>query len=196
MSDQIEPMKIWNSLCDTPDKHKRPYTKFGKVLTSVNATWQIMKLTELLGPVGHGWSFKAEYSIHSTKSMQIAISDVTLGILQVYLGTWGPIRGCSILVNQQGEFNSDAFKAATTDALTKAMAYLGSAADVYLEGFDTAEMPTSQNGGYFERCRIQARGLSTTDETDSFHKQIVEAVSIGKICEEEFEVLVNMIPKG
>ena len=48
-------MSIWDQLSKTDPKYTKSFgSKFGKTLTTTDPMYQIMKMTDMFGPVGQG----------------------------------------------------------------------------------------------------------------------------------------------
>lgn len=139
-------MRLWKQFETTDPKHTKP-VEFGRKFTAIDAHWQIMRVTEVLGPVGKGWGYDVVHSVERLEDkMILAVADVTLwtagkhdsyGIERNY---YGPIRGtCEFYSPNRGGkmvVDEDAPKKAMTDALTKGLSHLGVSADVFLGLFD------------------------------------------------------------
>jgi len=161
MTTNIEPdtLKLWRAVEKTdPAVTKR--VEFGKrKFTAIDAYSQIKKATELWGPMGLSWGYRVA---------QWARDDVFF-LVELYL--WyphpaidtepqrsgaetghrieiGPVFGCAPM-------DMDAGKKATTDALTKALSYLGFNADVFLGRFD--------DNKYVAEARRQAAAANQGD---------------------------------
>ena len=50
-------MKIWAQVCYTDPKHTKA-VEFGRKFTSIDAHYQVMRATEVFGPVGDGWDLQ------------------------------------------------------------------------------------------------------------------------------------------
>lgn len=132
-------MKIWDAVSKTDPKHTKKVT-FGRKFTAIDAHYQVMKATEQFGPVGEGWGYNVEHgSIKVDDDTMLAYSDVWLWQVNIK-HTFGPFRGMSELrwLDKNGvvKHDTDAFKKAMTDALTKGLSHLGFSADVFLGLFD------------------------------------------------------------
>lgn len=106
-------------------------------MTDVNPVWRLRKLTELFGPVGFGWNVReVERWTHEAAGETAAFVKVELRINLG--GTWSePIEGTGgsklVRKDKNGTTLSDeAWKMASTDAISVACKSLGLAADVYL----------------------------------------------------------------
>lgn len=107
-----------------------------KGMTDINPMWRIKALTEQFGACGIGWYYSVdEQRVEDCGNEKVAIVNISLFVKAD--GEWSkPIHGTggSKLIAQErsGAYVSDeAFKMATTDALSVACKQLGFAADIY-----------------------------------------------------------------
>lgn len=136
-------LKYWNKLCVT-DPDYVTYVNFGSFkYHSVDPIHRAKMMTEMFGPCGTGWGFDAKHSdIHLPNGSIVAVSDVTLwympdgGADRLDRVEFGPIRCTEQAIGENGKLDPDAWKKATTDAIGKAMSYIGMSADVYEGKFD------------------------------------------------------------
>jgi len=144
-------MRVWDQVSRTDVDHTKEVS-FGRKFTAIDAHSQIMEATRLFGPIGEGWGYANEYGeIHMTDGRILAWCDVTFWWSE--FGQWegmatpghrrefGPVRGGAMLqsLNKDGSFkqpDTDAYKKASTDGLTKLLSHLGFNADVFLGMFD------------------------------------------------------------
>ena len=129
MSDNL---RIWSQVDRTDPAHTKKVTQRGG-FTAISAAYQIMRATEVFGPIGEGWGYMAGAPIFQE------------GIIFVPVTLWhgerpnifGPMLGGAEWKDaKSGRLDSDAAKKATTDALTKLLSQLGFNADVFLGKFD------------------------------------------------------------
>ncbi len=124
-------MRIWSLVEKTDPKHTKHVSQRGG-FTAISANYQIMRATEVFGPVGIGWGYEAGAPIfHET----LIFVPVTLWHGD-RSNTFGPVLGCEEWKSSKGHIDSDASKKATTDAITKLLSHLGFNADVFLGKFD------------------------------------------------------------
>ncbi len=124
-------MDLWRKVEKTDPKHTKKVNQRGG-FTAISAHYQIMRATEVFGPIGQGWGYYSGAPI---------ISD---GVILVPVTVWhgsrdnefGPVLGGAELKDKNGRMDSDAGKKAGTDALTKCLSQLGFNADVFLGKFD------------------------------------------------------------
>jgi len=143
-------MVIWDKVSKTDVDHTKEVS-FGRKFTAIDAHSQIMEATRQFGPIGEGWGYENAYGeIHMTDGRILAWCDVTFwwaregeweGNKVTHRKSYGPVRGGAILqaLNKDGSFkqpDTDAYKKASTDGLTKLLSHLGFNADVFLGQFD------------------------------------------------------------
>ena len=151
MTDDNQHMELWDKVSQTDVDHTKEVS-FGRKFTAIDAHSQIMNATKLFGPIGQGWGYDNEYGeIHMTDGRILAWCDVRFWWCKE--GEWegnktndpkrhfGPVRGGAMLqsLNKDGSFkqpDTDAYKKASTDGLTKLLSHLGFNADVFLGMFD------------------------------------------------------------
>lgn len=137
MADENNNMEIYNSHRNPPTEALKPI-KGGRLngMTDINPMWRIKALTEQFGACGIGWYYTTdEQRVEDCGTERVAIVNISLYVK--VNNEWSkPIFGTggSKLIAQErsGAFISDeAFKMATTDALSVACKQLGMGADIY-----------------------------------------------------------------
>lgn len=131
-------LELWNKLRTPPADALKAITG-GRLVgkSDIDPQWRDQIMTEIFGPCGEGW----KYTIHDKQILPIQDGQVmcfiTVALSVKQNGDWGePIYhiGGDMLVEKEKaglHANDEGFKGALTDALGKAMAKLGVAADVY-----------------------------------------------------------------
>jgi len=130
----ISNTKLWDSVFETDPKYTK-FVKVGRGFTTIDAFYQVKRATEVFGPVGHGWGWDTE----ETYTDGVVIVKMMLWYRHPDSGDVGkPVVhfGCKSLTNKNGRVNEDAVKSATTDALTKALSFIGFNGDVFMGKFD------------------------------------------------------------
>lgn len=131
-------MEFWDKLKDVPDWAKKPI-KAGRLKgkTDINPQWRLKIMTEVFGVCGIGWKYKVDkkWIEEGSDGTRCAFVDV-LVYIKAEDGWSDPIPGTggSMLVAKEtnGLYTSDeAFKMATTDALSVAFKQIGVGAEVY-----------------------------------------------------------------
>ena len=122
-------MKLWDSVQVTDPSHTKKVNQRGG-FTSISAHYQVMRATEVFGPVGTGWGYDCGEPIFHGPFVIVPV--------MIWYGErskrFGPIYGAAEMMGSRPD--SDAPKKAMTDALTKALSHLGFNADVFLGKFD------------------------------------------------------------
>lgn len=127
-----ENTRIWRQVEKTDPTHTKHVNQRGG-FTAVSANYQIMRATEVFGPIGEGWGYDAGTPIFQDTLM---IVPVTMWHSGDRTRVFGPMYGCEEWKDKNGRVDSDAPKKATTDAITKLLSQLGFNADVFLGKFD------------------------------------------------------------
>jgi len=126
-----ETMRIWDAVSKTNPAHTKQVNQRGG-FTAISANYQIMRATEVFGPIGIGWGYDCAEPIFQETLMIVPVT--------FWHGdrsnTFGPIYGCEEWKDKNGRVDSDAPKKAMTDGITKALSQLGFNADVFLGMYD------------------------------------------------------------
>lgn len=161
-------MKLWNGWKSVPQEMLKEI-KDGPLagMTDINPLWRMQALTEKFGPAGFGWivniSERWESEGAGEKSANVKIE---LKIMKD--GQWSmPIEGIGAakLTGRGNGINDEAWKMATTDAISVACKALGIAADVYagLQSHKNAKAAQPDFGTKYEpRPGQQAPAARTT----------------------------------
>lgn len=135
----MDNMKIYNNLKTPPADALRPIS-FGalKGKSDISPQWRTEAMTQEFGPCGIGWKFEVidrfTTPVPATNELMVYV------LIHLYVKdgeTWSaaiPAWGGDFVIKKDKNGlhgNDEAMKMATTDALGKAMALLGVAADVY-----------------------------------------------------------------
>jgi len=134
-----ENRNIWDQMKETdPRFTKRVNKGFGEI-TTIDPQWQIMRMTEMFGPVGKGWNYKVKY----TYSDQLVFAEVSVATTKIDIPNewdyYGPICSVQKLFRKTGALDDEAPKKAMTDALTKAFSHLGLCSDIFMGKFDDSK---------------------------------------------------------
>lgn len=147
----------WNFLGKTDPNYTKPITgkRFGG--TAINPTYCYQKMTERFGPCGIGWKFEVtKRTVHEAPESQLMLFvDVALYISLGYKNgmpaemAWSdaiPGVGGNMIFDKQAKglfLDDEAYKKATTDALTNAMKFLGMSADIHTGLYDDSKYVAS-----------------------------------------------------
>jgi hypothetical protein len=136
-------LQYWDKLRQPPKEALKKITGGRlKGMTDISPIWRIKAVTEVFGPCGIGWKFKSVKKWIEQGSDDQALAFVDVEVFIKVDGEWSepiPGNGGSMLIAKEkhGPFSSDeAYKMATTDALSSAFKMLGVAADVYAGAYD------------------------------------------------------------
>lgn len=128
-------LRIWSQVDKTDPVHTKKVNQRGG-FTAISAAYQIMKATEVFGPVGEGWGYDAGDPIFQEGVVFVPVTLWHGNRAHVF----GPMFGGAEWKDaKNGRLDSDAAKKATTDALTKLLSQLGFNADVFLGRFDDSK---------------------------------------------------------
>ena len=127
-------LRIWSKVDKTDPAHTKKVTQRGG-FTAISAAYQIMRATEVFGPVGEGWGYTAGEPIFHDALVMVPVTLWHDDRANVF----GPMFGGAEWKDKNGRLDSDAAKKATTDALTKLLSQLGFNADVFLGRFDDSK---------------------------------------------------------
>lgn len=128
-------MKIWNAVKETDPNHTKKVAQRGG-FTAIDAQYTVQKATEVFGPVGLGWGYRADYELLDLGDDKVISCQVELWHGE-RSNTFGPFIGMNVLYDgKRGRIDDDAGKKAMTDALTKGLSHLGFGADVFLGQYD------------------------------------------------------------
>ena len=129
-----ENRNIWDQMKETdPRFTKRVNKGFGEI-TTIDPQWQIMRMTEMFGPVGKGWGYDVNY----IPTDQLIFAEVTVWT-KSKANNFGPVSSVQKLFRKTGALDDEAPKKAMTDALTKAFSHLGLCSDIFMGKFDDSK---------------------------------------------------------
>jgi hypothetical protein len=131
-------MAIWNAHSSPPKEMTKPFKKTGGFSgTAIEPMWLIRACTELWGPMGGNWGIKdVVHSFHEgAENHCMHMVELTL------FHPHGEIRSVGqtmfIAKNKNGLFtDEEAPKKSMTDAISKALSWLGFGADIYMGLYD------------------------------------------------------------
>jgi hypothetical protein len=155
-------MSLWDLVCTTDKASVKPVEYGKRKFTAIDAYSQIRKATEVFGPLGIGWWY--EFDIMEDGGNVLA----DLRLFYVWDDCESkPIR----VIGGTQKRDSDDGKKAVTDALTKALSYLGFNADVFLGAFDDNKYAKGGSEGQpvqRQQGAAQAPQNASGDESDGW----------------------------
>lgn len=164
-------MQLWDSVQKTDPGHTKKVNQRGG-FTSISAHYQVMRATEVFGPVGVGWGYDCGEPIFTGPFIIVPV--------KVWYrnrsNTFGPVYGSAEIAGARPD--SDAPKKAMTDALTKALSHLGFNADVFLGKFDDNKYVAQMQAEFAEKPEASfdeqaARRKAKHDEALGRHSESV-----------------------
>lgn len=150
-------LRIWKIAEVTDPRHTKEVS-FGRKMTSIDSYYQIKRATEAFGPWGQGWGYVIEEDVLNVGPMPMA----KVKMIFWYMDEDGERVQCSPIIAMNrlalGEKGADeeAFKKATTDALTKSLSYLGFSADVFMGLFDDSKYVNQIRKQHEQKDQTQA----------------------------------------
>ena len=134
---------IWDQVKKTDPRFTKKVNKgFGEI-TTIDPMSQIMKMTEVFGPVGEGWTYRVNYIYHGMDNTQTAVvfAEVSVAVHKIedVFIHYGPVCSVQKLYRKTGALDDEAPKKAMTDAMTKAFSHLGLSADIFLGMHDNSK---------------------------------------------------------
>ena len=148
-------LDLWNRLSQPPASALKTI-QAGRLKgkSDINPQWRMKALTEELGPCGLCWKYVIDrlWTEPGIDGQIFAFSQVSLYWRENSASPWSdaiPGIGGSMLIDLESRglhLNDEAYKMATTDALSVAMKALGVAADIYLGLFDGSKYQNPKDG--------------------------------------------------
>ncbi|MHB9879136.1 hypothetical protein ACSMXM_05680 [Pacificimonas sp. ICDLI1SI03] len=156
MNDNLDAnLDLWNHVRKVDPKHTKEISGKGYKGTSTNFTYLAQLATEQFGPcgIGWGWVITGERIERLTDTILLHIANVT--VWYEYDGKRGevPHIGQTFLVSKNGHADEDAPKKSVTDAITKALACMGFAADIHMGRYDDNKYVQAVNAEFREKER-------------------------------------------
>ena len=146
-------LSIWNAVKTTDPNFVKNFRRAGGFAgTAIDPMYNIFRATQLFGPMGIGWGFEIvnEQIIDGAPLLDSdgnvvgceKLHEIKLRVWYKHGDATGEIfaSGATMMVgrNRNGFFtDEEAVKKSITDALSKALSYLGFSADVHLGRFDS-----------------------------------------------------------
>ena len=162
-------MALWNLVEKTDPAHTKK-VKFGRGFTAIDPHSQVMNATKVFGPAGDGWGWtvlRVEYTPTNDIAILVGLWVKEHCFRDGHLATrshenpgiqqWGQ---ASLFIDAaESKKDTDAFKKALTDGLTKCLSYLGFNADVFLGKFDDNKYVQDMNNEFRKAESIDSPAL-------------------------------------
>ena len=184
-----ENLKIYEAVRKVPEEAKKSIGG-GRLrgMTDINPMWRIKGLTELFGPCGEGWYYKPVSRWEKDfKNGETAVF-VEIELFYKLGETWSApvygVGGSMVGSNERSGFyvNDEAYKMATTDAISVACKNLGVGADVYFER-DTTKYTDVQMNSIQQAPQI-SQMPQTQQEEEALLRELHEASEAEAVAEE------------
>ena len=198
----MENMKIYEGHREVPKTALKPITAGRlKGMSDINPMFRIKSLTEDFGACGIGWYYAVDKQWIETFANE-AVAFVNISLYIKVDGEWSkPIFGTGgskiVAMERNGAYVSDeAFKMATTDALSVACKQLGYGADIYWQNDKTKYSPyedKSQNDKQnesqeAEKKAEQIKEMLTPEAIEKVDKNLIPK-SNALISEEQINLI-------
>ena len=204
-------MEIWQQVCVTPQKYLSDVPA-GKGLTSISATYQLRRATELFGPYGSGWGID-DLKVDVVDGLPVMRKgEVVTTKTAIMSGTfWYEWEGekCQFPVIADRPFKPGEFvmKSLLTELQSKGLSKLGFSADVYSksrEDHDFAQFARVADAAEARKERkmqITFRGqairdmipVSTADELHKILQRLDQWLEDGEIEHDDYSNLMLAI---
>jgi hypothetical protein len=126
-------LELWNKVCKTDPAHTKK-VNFGRAITAIDPYHQVRNATEVFGPAGDGWGWEVVNVQHLPTNELGILVRLWHGSPEKYIEQWGQ---ASLYIDKaETKKDTDCFKKATTDGVTKCLSYLGFNADIFLGKYD------------------------------------------------------------
>lgn len=129
--------RIWDAWGMTPpDKTKK--VEIGRKFTAICPYYQIEVATGIFGPVGKGWGWeppKTHIAFENTPANAMLVMELTVWF-ENRENNFTLINAAQMFQKGGAKLDADVYKKLLTDTITKALSYLGSAADVFQGRYD------------------------------------------------------------
>lgn len=160
--------KIWDLVSKTDPDYTKSADVGGYKHTAINANYQYMRATEIFGPCGKGWGFKVIEERYDDGAPMVTVVDGAPPIIQfekvhtLRINFWyKDEEGTHTIEDVYGHtkclykssggkiiHDGEAPKKSETDAIKKAMSFLGFSADIYMGMFEDRD--------YVDQVRIES----------------------------------------
>jgi hypothetical protein len=147
-NESVDNLALWQKYCRPPEDAMKKFTRAGGFRgTAIDPMWLIMSATSEWGPMGGKWGVRSiEHSFHPGADGTIMHM---AAIVLFYPNGDVPCVGQTMFVAKTKNglvTDEEAPKKSVTDAISKALSWLGFAADVYLGKFDGNKYAGTSNG--------------------------------------------------
>jgi hypothetical protein len=194
-------LSLWNKV-QTSKSETLKGVNLGRKFKSINAHSQVMAATEQFGPMGLGWGYEPTYEeIFGMLRCQLKMWAIIDGQRSEFYSEGGcaiePVAGTDARsIRKAAMANSDIFKKATTDALTKGLSVLGFNADVFLGLWDDNKYVQEQQRQEQEERDAQLSNIPEREVVPVVEVPVVEVpvveVPVSTISEHEVQGIIKL----
>lgn len=183
-SDNLE---LYNKVRNVPREAQKQFNNGRFSGTDINPMWRIKELTNQFGICGVGWYYEiVDKSIEPIMASDEIVANVEIKLYIKVDGEWSkPITGIggSKLASQERKglyVNDEAYKMATTDAISVACKELGFGADVYWQNDNDKYIDNKRDTGEStpapktERKKLQDELQKYADEHNMTAAEIIK----------------------
>ncbi len=188
-------LDLWNSLAVTPAEATEQYlTSGGTQLTAIDPIYRAMRMTEIFGPAGQGWSYnlerswREEFDGRSYVFCQVSLQYMSPATSETCI--IGPYIGGSLASVDPEE----SYKSAITDALGKCMSLLGLAADVYAGKHTVPTVETKD--AINPKCQTAIDFILAKRDTAEFEPALAKFRSSDKFTDAEKTVVERAVTEA
>lgn len=176
-------MQIWKQVCET-DPEYTDRVNFGAFkFTTIDAQYQIMRATEVFGPCGSGWGIrdqKFDMLVVDPADPHYNLLCYTAKLWYIHAGkeaVFDIAADIELFENTKNGWKrvSDPTKKVRTDALTKALSWIGFSADVFLGRHDDAKYVGELTKKLREDDRAKLQGLATSAQKEELTALVKQA---------------------
>ena len=162
-------LELWDSVAKTDPSSTKPVSLGGRRFTAIDPYSQIRKATAKFGPAGKGWGWKGRFVTDFLGEDRAVISWHGIVWWEV-IDNAVPCAGAAELAGRRKNgdpfVDTDAFKKALTDAITKGLSYLGFNADVFLGLFDDNKYVQERRREEAQEKRSEAAATPRTPDPE------------------------------
>lgn len=179
----MDNLELYNKVREVPKEAQNPITGGRlKGMTDINPMWRIKTLTEQFGACGIGWYYEV------VREWSETANDETVASVEIKLyvkdgDNWSkPISGIggSKLVSRESKgiyVDDEAYKKASTDAISVACKNLGIGADVYWDKDSDKYIDPKKDNFNSSKSTSNSKGSTVSnknEQTDALSKKIAE----------------------
>tara|TARA_R100000541_G_C1884874_1_gene82802 strand:- start:396 stop:1139 length:744 start_codon:yes stop_codon:yes gene_type:complete len=187
---------LWNKVEKTNPAHTKKL-KFGRAITAIDPYRQIKNATEAFGPVGVGWGWSVERIEYLPTNELAVLIRMWHTKKENTFDQWGQ---ASLYTDKaESKKDTDCFKKATTDGITKCLSFVGFNADVFLGKFEDNKYVQMISGEFSAAEAYQPALDKLMVRFDEGQSELCIFGYLDAVANKDqamFEWVLNNIPKG